>query len=236
MIISTSFLYAGDGAQRLITVNGDADVKVAPDEVVITLGVQVWNEKLSAAKSEHDMKIKKSLAVIKGFGIEDRHIQTEYVNIQPTYKSYPDDKIVDGYTVSKTIVVTLKDIAKFEDLLTAVLESGVNYVHGIQFRTTELRKHRDKARSLAIKAAKEKAVALAAELDQKVGEPQTINEDYSGWWSWYGGWWGSYYGGGMAQNVVQNVGGGSSSLSDESTVAPGQITVNAKVTVSFILK
>ena len=114
------------------------------------------------------------------------------------------------------------------------LEVGANYVHGVQFRTTELRKYRDQARAKAIIAAKEKAVALAKELGQKVGQPRTINEGYGGWYSPYNsGWWGSYGYGGMTQNVVQNVGSGSSET--EGTIALGMITVNAKITVTFEL-
>ena len=107
----------------------------------------------------------------------------------------------------------------------------MNYVHGVQFRTTELRKYRDEARALAIKAAREKAIALTEELGQQVGEPHSIHEDRSEWWSWYGAWWGSRWGGGAAQNVIQNAGGGS--FSTEGGMAPGQISVSARVTVSF---
>jgi hypothetical protein len=36
----------------------------------------------------------------------------------------------------------------------------------------------------------------------------------------------------MSQNVIQEA-GGSSSTTDDGTIAPGQITVNARVSVSF---
>jgi uncharacterized protein YggE len=127
-----------------------------------------------------------------------------------------------------------KDISRFEDLLTKALEAEVNYVHGIQFRTTELRKHRDEARSLAIKAAKEKAVSLAKELEQSIGAPHSIHENASGWWSGYNAWWGGRWGPAMAQNVSQDAGGGASSQGG--SLAVGQITVNARVTVSFFLE
>ncbi|HEX7318956.1 MAG TPA: SIMPL domain-containing protein [bacterium] len=228
-----------DKDARLVTVTGDADVMVVPDEVIITLGVHTWNAKLDIAEQSNEDIVKKTIKTIESFGIEAKHLKTEYFTINPTYPDYFDERTtnIDGYSVWKTIVVTLRDVPKFEDLLTAVLESGVTYVHGIQFRTTELRKHRDTARALAIKAAKEKATALAGELGLEIGKPQSIKEEYSNWWSWYGGgYWGRSYGGGMSQNVVQNAGGGSGTASDESAIAPGQITVNARVSVSFELK
>jgi uncharacterized protein YggE len=121
----------------------------------------------------------------------------------------------------------------FEDLLTAVTEAGATNVHGIDFRTSELRKYRDQARALAVQAAGEKAEAMADVLSNSVGNTKSIYEDHVGWWSWYGyGWWGSRSGG-MSQNVVQNASGPSSDF--DGAFAPGQISVNARVTVTFEL-
>jgi uncharacterized protein YggE len=239
--IIVSMVYGDDKNEndlRLVTVTGDADVKVVPDEVIITLGIQTWNAKLDVAEQSNGDIVKNTIKTIEALGIEAKHIKTEYFTINPTHTDLYDERTttIDGYSVRKTIVVTLRDVSKFEDLLTAVLRSGVTYVNGIQFRTTELRKYRDMARSLAVKAAKEKAAALAGELGLRIGKAQSIQEEYSNWWSWYGGWWGGSYGGGMSQNVVQNVGGGSGTASDESAIAPGQITVNARVSVSFELE
>jgi uncharacterized protein YggE len=220
---------------RLITVTGDADVRVVPDEVVLTLGVETWAKELKVAKRQNDERVKAVLDLAKSYGIESRHVQTDLINIEPRYEDNYEKDYLIGYFVRKTIVITLKDISKFEDLLTGVLAEDVNYVHGIQFRTTELRQHRDQARALAIKAAQEKATALAGELGQSIGQPRTIREDHAGWWSWYGSWWGSRWGGGMAQNVIQEVGNNNFATGD-GTLSPGQITVNARVTVSFELK
>ena len=215
-----------------ITVSGDAEVRVVPDEVLLTLGVETWDEELGTAKLQNDRRVKAVLDIARGYGIESRHIQTDLISVEPRYHdNYEKEKLI-GYFVRKTIVITMKDITKFEDLLTSMLETDVNYVHGIQFRTTELRKHRDQARALAIKAAQEKAEALSGELGQTIGRPTSIREDHAGWYSWYGSWWGYHRGGGyMAQNVIQEV--GSNSAADSGSFAPGQITVNARVTVTF---
>ncbi len=221
---------------RTITVTGDAEVKVVPDEVILTLGVETSNENLETAKKENDAIVQQVLKLVQSYGIESNHVQTDYLSVEPRYHDNYEKRNFIGFFVRKTIVMTLKDITKFEDLLTNVLKNEVNYVQGIEFKTTELRKHKDEARSLAIKAAQEKAVALANELGQKVGKPLMIREEQSGWYSWYGGWWGSYSGG-MAQNVSQNAvqNAVGTSPNSDSTIAPGQISVNARVTVEFEL-
>jgi len=239
MLFTPSFVAAGEKPDpRLVTVTGDADVRVVPDEVIVTLGIETWDKDLDLAKKQNDETFRNVMRVTRDLGIEPRYVETDYLEIEPKYDRWDERQAESfkGYLVRKHVKITLKEISRFEELLTQVLKQGVNYLHGIQFRTTELRKHKDQARALAIRAAKEKATALAGELGQKVGRPREIREEYANWWSYYGSWWGSRWGGAMAQNVVQNVGGGGAPGSDESTVAPGQITVNARVSVSFELE
>jgi len=187
---------------------------------------------MQTARNENDEIVKRVLALADDLGIPAQHVQTDYVSIEPRYRNgYYEERDFVGYFVHKNIVVTLRDLARFEDLLAGALDAGANYIHGIEFRTTELRQHRDQARALAIEAARQKAEAMAGELDQQIGQPLLIEEQQSGWWSGYNSWWGSRFGGGMAQNVIQEVGG--VPVLADSSVAPGQIAVNARVAVTF---
>jgi uncharacterized protein YggE len=217
-----------------MSVAGEAEVRVAPNEVVLTIGVETADEDLDMAKGENDTRIAQVLAVAQVHGVEAKHIQTDYVSIEPRYHDGYEKRGFIGYFVRRNVVITLRDLDRFEPLLAALLEGGANYVHGIHFRTTELRRYRDQARELAAEAAKQKAVALAGSLGQTVGEPLTISEEQSGWYGWYGAWWGARWGSTMTQNVVQNAGGGTY-LGQDSTLAPGQIAITARVAVQFEL-
>ena len=217
-----------------ITVTGDADVRVVPDEVVLTLGVETDDMNLSAAKAENDARMSRVIRVAADAGLPDNLIRTDYLGIEPRYRFDGGQRIFLGYWVQKSVALTLRDVDAFEDLLSAVLEAGANYVHGIQFRTTELRSHRDRARSLALEAARKKAEMMARQLGHGVGGTVLIREDRSSWWSSYGGWWRGGRGAYMSQNVVQNApaGGGVA----EGATAPGQLSVTAHVTVTFELE
>lgn len=218
---------------RLITVTGDAEVRVVPDEVILTLGVETWDKEMETAKRQNDAIVSSVLDLTTEYDIEPQLVQTDFVHIEPRWRNgYYEERDFVGFFVRKTIVITLRDLNKFEGLLSGVLDAGVNHVQGIEFRTTELRQHRDEARALAIQAAREKAIALAGELGQTVGQPQMIQEVQSGWWSGYHSWWGSW-GGTMAQNVIQETGG--VGPAGQGGLAPGQISVNARVSVSFEL-
>jgi uncharacterized protein YggE len=220
---------------RTVTVTGEAEVRVVPDEVILTLGVETWDKRMDTAKGENDRIVARVLALAAEYGVPAEHVQTDYVSIDPRYKNgYYEERDFIGYFVRKNVVITLRDLSQFEPLLAESLEAGVNYVHGVEFRTTELRKYRDEARALAVAAAREKAVALAGGLDEDVGAPLTIREEQAGWWSSYNAWWGGHWANGMSQNVIQEI-GGVSAIAD-SSVAPGQIKVSARVSTTFQLE
>lgn len=217
-----------------ITVAGEAEVRVIPDEAILSLGVETWHNDLSTAKRRNDQRVAQVHAVARTYGLPEKYIQTDHISIEPHYRDSYDREDLEGYLVRKSIVLTIRNLENFDDLLTDAIEAGANVVLGIQFRTTELRKYRDQARDLAIGAAREKANDLAAALDQDVGEPQTVYEDHVGWWSWYNaGLWGSHWNS-PSQNVVQNVSGEGMPL--DGAIAPGQITVSARVSVTFRLR
>jgi uncharacterized protein YggE len=221
---------ADDKDVRQITVTGDADVLVKPDEAVVRFSVQTKDKDLDDAVGQSDSRTARVLRALKKVGIAARHIKTDHMNIWPEYHHY--ESKVKAYRVRKSISVTVKDTEKLEKVLKEAIDAGANGIDGVQFRSTDLRKHKDKARLMAIKAAKEKATDMAGALGQKIGRPRTINElpsNYNGW----GGWWG-YYGNVTAQNAVQNVGPAQGATGE--VTALGQIRINAKVTVAFELK
>ncbi len=142
-----------------------------------------------------------------------------------------------GYFVRNAVVVTLADVSKVEEVITQTLQAGVNYIHGIDFQTTELRKYREQARELALKAAKEKADKMATVLGESVGKPIQINELSGGspWWYW-SSWsrWGWGRSQGMSQYNVQADRDGSGEITD--SIALGKLTIKANVSVTFELK
>lgn len=220
-----------------ITVSGEAVVNVQPDKIVLTFGIETWDAVILTAKQNNNDILKKAMAAIRELGVPDQEIKTDHISIQPRYKNDYRKEDFIGYFVRNTFVVTLTDPGKVEELVTKVLEGGVNYIHGIDFQTTEFKTYREQSRELALKAAREKAEKMAAVLGQKVGAPLQITENYGGtpWW-YYSSWsgWGYGRGQGMTQNVIQNVQGAPGEVSD--TIALGKISVRANVSVTFALK
>jgi uncharacterized protein YggE len=222
-------LAAEEPMPRTISATGDAVVNVVPDEVVLGLGVETFAPKLEDAKRLNDERAAKLVKVIKAAGVEDKHIQTATLQLEIRYRSNRPSEGIDGYYARRSYSVTLKQPKNLEALLDSALGNGANQILGIDYRSTQLRAHRDRARQMAIKAAKEKAVALAAELECTVGPPRTISEGYSGGYNPYA--WSRMNA--MAQNSVQEAGGAAPEGAEPTPF--GQIGITAQVSVTFDL-
>lgn len=216
--------------KRLITVTGDAEIAVVPDEVVINLSVEKSSGELSDAKEQSSEVVKKIMGVAKKYTIDPKNARND-INIQPKYQYNEREPMLAGYSVRQTIVVILKDISKYEEFIGNIMESGVNYVY-TQFRNTELKKYKDQARTLAIRAAQEKANTLAKELGVKIARPYSAIEDSCGSMSLSSARRGGYMMGDVFDGA-QYESMGSMTMPSENVMVSGQIIVKSKVTVSF---
>jgi uncharacterized protein YggE len=218
----------------LITVSGQAEVRVQPDEVVFTLGVESIDKDIMAARTRTDDRVKEVLAIAKRNNVKTEDVQTSYISIQPKYNTddleYEQRRALKreflGYQVSKTIAVILRDISRFDALLSDVLKAGVTRLGNVEFRDSKIRQHRDQARAMAMKAAQEKAKLLAGEIGQAIGPAYSITEGTPTYYS------------NSNSNISQNSIGGLASPNEresESAIAPGSISVTAQVTVRFKL-
>jgi uncharacterized protein len=215
----------------LVTVTGQAEVRVAPDEVVFTLAVENVDKDMVAASKRTDDSVRQILAIARKNNVKPEDVQTSHISVQPKYNT--DDlpyesrnrvkRVLVGYEVSKTVAIRLREISRFDDLLADVLKAGITRLSNLEFRDSQIRKHRDEARRMAIRAAQEKAKLLAAEIGQSIGPAYSITENS-----------GIDYGRSNANLQNSSVTAGESSDS-ESATAPGTISVTAQVTVRFRL-
>lgn len=213
----------------LVTVSGQAEIMVVPDEVVFTLRAVNVDKDLLKAQAANDATIKKALAVARQYGIAAEQVQTSYISIDEKYTEYEDRKprVFLGYEAEKKIAIILRDVKRAEGLLTDLLKAGLNRIDDIDFRSTKVREYRVQARALAIRAAREKAAAFAAEIGQTIGKAIFINEEGINSNA-------NYAANNVNRNVSTSVSGSYSS--EDSAIALGQISITARVTVSFELK
>ena len=214
-----------------IEVTGTAEINVVPDEVSISLNISKTNRDLSAAKSQNDEGVTAILGITRRFGIDAKDVKTDFITVKgkTERRKIPntDDEYRDvfiGYTVSKTVVVKLRDIKRFEEFFSDVVKAGVSQVGNVTYSTSQLRKYKDEARAMAVRAAREKAVALTRELGQTIGKAVSIEEESVDGF----------------RSVNANISSNSFSVSDadldpSDAFSVGTISVKAQVKVEFLL-
>jgi uncharacterized protein len=218
-----------------LTVSGSATVKVIPDEVIILLGVESENDVLEKAKEENDRVIKQVLKFANDQGVDSKNIQTDYVRIYPYVDYGPTGDPLKGvkkFKAYQSLSVTLKDLKKYDALITGLVKLGINTIQDVNFKTSDLTKYREQARTLALQAAKDKAQKMAKDLGITLGSIKKVDEDTSdlGFPPIPLGGRYNMMDNKMAMEASQGAAG------NDPTLAPGQISVKAYVSLSYEIK
>src|SRR4051812_31819261 len=137
-------LAADEPMPRTVNTSGEAVVYVRPDEAVVGFGIESFGDTLDKAKQQNEEGSTRLLKAIKGLGIEDKHVQTDTVQIEIHYKEPAHPTLgIEGYFARRAYSVTLKDIKQLEKLVDTALKNGANQLSGFEYRTSQLRKYRD---------------------------------------------------------------------------------------------
>ena len=204
-----------------ISISGEGKVKVTPDIAVIQLGVQNNGKDAKEVKTLNDVTIEKVIKYIKKFNIPTSDYQTAQMSL---YKNYDYEKKKYSYQANQTISVTLKDISKYDAFMMDVMETGINVINGVEFKSSKIETYETEARKKAVLNAKKKADDYVSALaGQKVGKAILISDNSH-----------TNY----PQPVYMMAKGGmmDAEAAPRETLAVGEIEIVCNVTVSFILE
>lgn len=160
-----------------ITIAGMGKVTATPTIAVTNVGLVTEKLDVAAAQAENSEKINKLIAAMKALEISSDDIKTTQYQIYPKY-SYEEKRgsQITGYSVTQSVEVKIRDLAKISQVLAKAGEAGANQVSGIQFTIDDPKNLRAEAREQAVKDAKEKAEKLAAELGVHLGKVVNFSE------------------------------------------------------------
>ena len=235
---------------RSITVSAKSEIKVPPDEVVLSLTVYTCDAKILAAKHQNDVISAAVLALAPKHSIPDKDVQITNYDVSLDYGR--DDRRESkpiAYSFRRSIEVRLTDFTKIEPFLADAFDAGLTQVYDLTFPVSNQREHQFEARELAVTYAKEKAEHLTSLTGMVLGSPIRIEEDIEDNWR-AGGM------GGMARSDAPSGKRNECIASDkprivfaslqevkeahadpggskDALIAPGQILIKAHVTVEF---
>ena len=163
-------------ANRHISVNGTAKVTTIPDSVRITFEVKSIKNKAIDSKKEVDKRVNQLLDGIDKFDVKESGISASSLLTEP-HITYTDDdvEIISGYVATRTLKVTLTNIARMNDFIDFALSVEINEIEDIQLLSSKAKELRDEANQLAVKNAKNKGASLAKAFGAELGKIYSIN-------------------------------------------------------------
>ena len=204
-----------------ISISGEGKILVAPDIVIIQLGIQNSGKDPKEVKQLNDVTIDKVFAYIKKFGIPVTDYQTTQMSL---YKNYDYEKKKHSYQANQTISVTLKDISKYNAFMMDVMETGINVINGVSFKSSKMELFESEARKKAILNAKKKAEDYVSVLPgQKVGKAISISDN-------------SQINYPQPVFMAKGFMADTEAIQPRETLAVGEIEIVSNVSVSFVLE
>ena len=200
-----------------VEVVGEGIVYVTPDMVNISISIEKEGLDLKNLRQKNGEAVAQVLQLLsKELPMEN--FQTSYVSL------YKDDyNKLNKYRVVQNINVKLEDISKYDNLMNAIFDAGVNRIDGISFGVKNKEKLLQEARVAAIDDARKKALLYAVSLDQNIGKAIKIKEVNS------------HFNDIQPVERMSKMSLGSPANGNDNTLAVGKIAIEAQVNVAFEL-
>ena len=200
-----------------VEVIGEGIVYATPDMVNISISIEKEGLDLKNLRQKNGEAVAQVLQLLsKELPMEN--FQTSYVSL------YKDDyNKLNKYRVVQNINIKLEDISKYDNLMNAIFDAGVNRIDGISFGVKNKEKLLQEARVAAIDDARKKALLYAVSLDQNIGKAIKIKE------------LNSHFNDIQPVERMSKMSLGSPANGSDNTLAVGKIAIEAQVNVAFEL-
>lgn len=163
--------------ENTMTIIGNAEVKVQPDQALITVGIITENMDVKTAQEENSLHSSRIISALKQMGIESEDIKTTVYSIQPKYDHIDGKSIFTGYEVLHTLQVFVRDLSKLGMIYDLAIRNGANQVGTPEFQHSQSDKYELQVLSLAVNDAVIKARQIADTLSVNVNHvPSKIRE------------------------------------------------------------
>ncbi len=172
--------------QSVISVSGEGTAYATANIAQFSLSVRDLKDTVAEAQKNTTDRSNAILAYLREQGIAEKDIKTTGYNIYPQY-SYPEIRCIsypcpqpprelDGYEVSQSITVKVRNLDTVGTLLSGVGTLGVDSVGGVSFIVEDESAVMAEARKEAIDDAEQKARTLAKQLGVKIVRIVNFNE------------------------------------------------------------
>jgi uncharacterized protein len=161
-----------DRDETLLSVSATGEAETRPDQARFEAGINNWAATARAATAANAEDIRDIVAALKEAGVAEEDIQTRSVGVQRV--DYGDRR--GQYQASNVVVVTVRDIDRTSEVVTAVTEAGANIIAGPDLRMSDPEKAANSAYGAAYRAARSRADAYAEAAGMEISRVLSIRD------------------------------------------------------------
>jgi uncharacterized protein len=160
-----------------ITVTGTGTATGTPNQLVVTMGVQVSAGSVSTALDAANQAVSQVTAALTERGVAAADLQTSGLSIYPNYE--PGSPVPVSYQVTESLTATLDQIGAAGGEIEAAVRAGGNAitVDGVSLNLTDDGPLFAAARSSAVRDARAKAGQFARAAGEPLGQVLSITSD-----------------------------------------------------------
>lgn len=208
---------------RVVVVQGQGEVRAQPDYAVVTLGVSARQPTLEGARQEANKVVEALLKVTRELKVPESRVRSTRVNVNPEWEwNEPKrQRQFVGYTVTRQVIVDLRELDRLGVLLEKAVTAGANLVQEPMIDSSQRADLERQALALAVEDARKNADVLARAVGMGVGRARNVSGN----------------GGGprpMPMMAMARAGGAAPSESPE-TYQTGDLVFGANANVTFDL-
>ena len=210
-----------DNKSNTIQVQSTEKVKVVPDIAEVSYSVYTQAADPKAAQETNTQDVNKVIDFLKKAGVDEKSIQTSNYGLNPIY-DYTAGQKITGYEMRTGIIVSDLPMDKLGTLVASSIEAGINNIDHIAYMSSKYDESYQEALKKAVSASKVKADDIAAASGVTLGtitnvvELSTYNEN--------------------RYESVEGAAFGAQADAKSIAVEPGQLDVEAQVTVTYGIK
>ncbi|HEY3415151.1 MAG TPA: SIMPL domain-containing protein [Armatimonadota bacterium] len=217
---------------HLISASGRGEVRVKPDVILMSIGVQERGAEIAGPRSRAAKKVTDIVDALKSAGVKEAEIRTSRFSVnrvweplndqnQPVEYSGPSNKGHFVYQVANSVSVRTGLLEKAGEILDAVVKAGANDINGPTFGLKDGSPQEKQALADAVKDARAMADTMAAAAGVKITGLDHLSEQGTNVPS------AEDVGGTMSYRMAAKVSGPSTPIS------AGEVVVTANVTAEY---
>lgn len=211
------------GNENAITVHSKETINVVPDVADISLGVSTQAEDAVACQSQNNDTVDKIVAALTALGIPEASIQTSRFSLNPRYNWKDNVQTLIGYEMNTAIALSDITLEQVGAVLSQSVDAGATNIDSIVYKSSQYDASYQEALKLAVESAKVKAQSLAEASGRTLGDVLTVEELTANETARY-----------TASNDIA-LEGLSKASGSAAKVLPGEVAVEANITVTFNL-